>query len=171
MCTGSKPILASAVPAVGVAVDQSSVFFTSSSSPNGGILSCPKTGCGGQPTTLAAGEHNPLMLALDATTVYWTDFNDGTIASCAKAGCNMMPTKIATMQPNPFGIVVDNTNVYWVNTGTMGKPDGSLVYCPKTGCMMPTTLIGSLNTPETVAMDAIALYVATADSIVKIAKP
>jgi hypothetical protein len=82
---------------------------------------------GGTPTTLASGQMMPLDLAVDATSVYWTDSTGGTVMKVPLAGGT--PTTLASGQSSPDYIAVDGTSVYWTNdadydfadTGTIMK--------------------------------------------------
>ena len=49
-------------------------------------MKCPVGGCNGQPTIIAAmpGISSPGALALDATYVYWTDYNLGMVLRAIK---------------------------------------------------------------------------------------
>ena len=73
-------------------------------------------------------------LAVDGTSLYWTDENAGTVVKCGKASCPSTTT-IASNQTDPIGIVVDGANVYWSTVG------GYVSYCPLAGCgSAPLTL-------------------------------
>jgi sugar lactone lactonase YvrE len=72
-------------------------------------------------------------LTVDATRVYWTDWDAGVIASVPVAGGN--PTTLATGQTRPGAIAVDAAHVYW-------STETSLMTAPLAGGST-TTLVSS----------------------------
>ena len=67
------------------------------------------------PVTLASGQGNPNFIAVDATSVYWNDYGDGTVMKVALGGG--APIVLASGQDSPAGIALDATSVTWVNEG------------------------------------------------------
>jgi hypothetical protein len=50
----------------------------------GGVFKCAVNGCGGNPTTVASDQGVPMGIAVDATSVYWTQFSGGRITRWVK---------------------------------------------------------------------------------------
>jgi hypothetical protein len=77
---GGTPSQLASGPALGIAVDDANVYWTS---PNGACSSAGPTCSGGKvmrlpigggtPTTLASNEYEPKVIAVDATSVYWAN--------------------------------------------------------------------------------------------------
>jgi hypothetical protein len=85
-CTGEPTLLASDQPYPGsLAVDaervywinfRSAVYPPNAGSTSGELLACPLSGCGSNPTVLAANQPEPRTIAIDGTHVYWTTFGE-----------------------------------------------------------------------------------------------
>jgi hypothetical protein len=106
----------------GIGVRAGTVFWSNEGSDSlqvpGAILSVPAAG--GAITTVAAGEaadagaraSDPGPIALDATSVYWTESLRHLVRKAGLAGG--APVTLATTDSLPSAIVVDATYVYWV---------------------------------------------------------
>jgi hypothetical protein len=72
--TGTAPVPAfgtSGQDILGIACDDSGVYWTNHANGSGTVVTCPHTGCGTAPKVLALGQDRPWGIALDATAVYW----------------------------------------------------------------------------------------------------
>jgi outer membrane protein assembly factor BamB len=64
------------------------------------------------PQMLSGTEQGPQSLALDTTTVYWTNYSGGEIRKVAKSGGQPV-TVYSKSSTYPWGIAVDSRNLYW----------------------------------------------------------
>jgi sugar lactone lactonase YvrE len=90
----------------------------------GGTNPCP--GATSQPVVLASQQVNPVSVAVEGASVYWTDYANGAgdAGTVMKVSANGgTPTVLAAGQYAPKGIAVDETSVYWTNElgGTVMK--------------------------------------------------
>ena len=100
--------------------------------------------------TVASGQAFPNGIAVDGTSLYWTNNNDGTIRKMALGGG--VPVTLATGQASPWAIAVDGTNVYWTNLG-----DGTIRKVALGGGV-PTTLASGQAGPSGIAVNGTGIY-------------
>jgi hypothetical protein len=83
-CGGSPPtqvVTAGEALPQGMATDGSYVYWTNYD-PNGSVMKAPVGG--GTATTLAPAQNKPVFVAVDSTSVYWTNAGDGTVMKTGK---------------------------------------------------------------------------------------
>jgi hypothetical protein len=81
------------------------------------------------PQLLARGQQTPWGIAIDATSVYGTNFNGHTVMKVPLDGGASVT--LASEQNFPHWIAVDETGVYWVNQGNVGSTDGTVMKVSK----------------------------------------
>jgi hypothetical protein len=114
------------------------------------------------PASAASSPNEPKGIAIDPTSVYWTDSGsgadgdlDGAVLKVALEGG--APVTIASGQALPVAIAVDATSVYWTTYGGMSGGIGSLMKAPLGGGA-PRVLAKGLNMPKNIAVDAANVY-------------
>jgi hypothetical protein len=148
-----------------IAVDATDVYWTNIGSPSS-AMRCAKTGCGDQPTVVAAlGGDRPNGIALDASTVYIATstqaLGGGLILACPLSGCAGQPKQLASGLSEPVAVAVDAARVYWADLA-----DQTLRSCPLTGCVGAPDILGSmLGYVGSLAIDATNAYMTTLDAI------
>jgi hypothetical protein len=96
-------------------------------------------------------------MAIDSTSVYWTD---GNVKKVSLDGGGVVT--LASRQAGPLGIAVDSTAVYWTGEGETGSfPDytqtGNVTKAGLNGDM-PATLASGQSNPNSIAVDATNIY-------------
>jgi hypothetical protein len=67
---------------------------------------------GGAPTVLVPDQQGAQEIAIDDTSLYWSNEVEGSVNRVAKRGG--APTALARNQQRPYGVCVDTTYVYWL---------------------------------------------------------
>lgn len=92
----------------------------------GSVVRCPIMGQCAAPAVIVDGQAEPLMLAVDATSVYFTNFAKGVVGAgsvvrCRLPDCAGGPVVLAKNGNAPWGLALDDAYVYWVEEGTAGE--------------------------------------------------
>ena len=100
---------------------------------------------------------NPYAVAVDTTSLYFTDALAGTVMKVPQVGG--VPVALATAQVNPGFVAVDATNVYWANLGTAASDsaDGSIMTVSINGGP-PVALVSAQSHLTAFAVDATNVY-------------
>jgi hypothetical protein len=132
---GVTTIVATLANAMGLAVDETSVYYgTKGTGPDyhdGILYKVPKGG--GQPAVLATGLNRPLHVVVDDTRVYWTNggdgvLPDGSIESILKTGADRKPITTGAIRPGDPTLAGDL--LFW---SLREKPLGRIVAARKDG--------------------------------------
>jgi hypothetical protein len=148
--------------AVASTVDAAQAYW---STPDGTVWQVPLDGSA-PAIELAAQATPPASMAVDSTSVYWTNPAAETVAACAIGGCGLAPRVVAAGQHGVNGIAADAQGVYWTNRGSGGAYDGSL-YRWRLADSAPECLVSGLWAPALLVLDSTSVYWSSGDLIVR----
>ena len=131
---------------------------------DGGVMTCPLSGCDDAgPTTLAWGQI-PTSLVVSEGTAYWAQGTS--VVACAVTGCNGAPATIASL-PSGYarvgGMAVDATGVYFAGVASQGGVSSSIWKCARGGCPGGPTQLALMATTDEIAVDATRVYYLSGD--------
>ncbi len=150
--------------ATSLAVDATSVYWTTEGSTNGTVMSIPSQG--GSQTVLASSQNTPSSVAVSGATVYWISYSSVmfNIMQVATSG-GAMPVTLATGWSYPT-LAVDGTTVYW-SDDSVGEVQGPGSLKPATrvnsipgggGAVSTVVVAPDIHTPQSIAVDATNVY-------------
>jgi hypothetical protein len=133
-----------------IAVEGANVYWANSST----LVSMPQDG--GAITTLASGQ-NPWAIAVDQTSIYWTDNTDGVVLKAPAGVAGPISTLASGNDTNSaYGIAVDDKSVYWTND-ILNTVVGAVMSVPLDGGAHVTLAAGQ-SSPSAVAVDSTRVY-------------
>jgi hypothetical protein len=119
---------------------------------------------GGSPVAFVSGQSSPNGLALDATHVYWTNYDlYGTVSKAPIAGGR--PITLATNQTFPPTVTVHATGVYWTTWASYGR-NGSVMKLPSSGGG-PVTVASRQDHPDAISLDATDVFWTSGGTLMK----
>jgi hypothetical protein len=89
-------------------------------------------------------------IAVDATSVYWTNSTAGTVMKVPVAGGSLTTLASGQSSPTYGGVAIDATSVYWANASLIAG--GAAMRVPVAGGS-PTKLV-SASSPQAIAVNA-----------------
>jgi hypothetical protein len=147
LCGGTPVTLAGGYGAMSMAIDATSVYWSTADA----VWKTPLSG--GISTTLASAQIGPGAITLGGSYVYWMNFsaaNEGTLVKLPRSGGT--PVTVLSGLDEQSGLAVDATSLYFTtyNPGAVMKVglDGGL----------PVTLVGGQIGPSQIALDATSVY-------------
>jgi RHS repeat-associated protein len=112
----------------------------------------------GRNNTFITGASKPIGVAVDASYVYWTNFNSGTIGRAAKAGSGVNQSFIVS-GAYPWSVEVRGAYVYWSNyllgSGASGDKIGR---ADVGGTNVNTAFVTGASGPRGIVTDGTYLY-------------
>jgi hypothetical protein len=165
-----QPItLATTSGSVGIAIDQTYVYWANTEAPNSGIYKISKalTQSGTpSPVEVGASYANVQGLASDGEYVYWTNKSDsGSVQRALPTGTAGSLTTLVTGQNQPdwIAVAMGGADVFWTNQGTNQVMSTPVVSIGGTAKQLNT--VGEVGTlPADLAIDSTNVYYATKTS-------
>ena len=136
-----------------IATTASRVFWTTSETA-GPLMTCALDSC--SPSELAGGDAS-FAIAVDDTSVYWSDWN--AIWTCPLDGCDAARKPLAAVA-GPAPLTVDSSRVYWTIAG-------DVLACDKRDCTIPAVIATRQAGASAIASDGEHVYWVTSTTLVR----
>lgn len=140
-----------------IAVDTSAVFMTVDTGTQGGILTCPLSGCVplGRGPQIALTTRDLRGIAVDEKDIYWTETDKGRVMKMSKdfLGPQVIVSETAR---KPIDVALDGAFVYWTEDGTTDD-DGVINSAAKAGGA-PVVLASGQRRPYRLAIGGGRVY-------------
>jgi hypothetical protein len=165
---GGAPVALDDIGDNNVAINSTTVFTVSGGGgnvPQGIVVGCAKTGCGGSYTTLATGQTQVWGVAADDEYVYWA--NQGANVGVYKAPVAGGPATALSTAAQANAIIVSGGRVFYASTAAGADGSEGLMSIPVNGGT-PTVLVPGPSGASVAAMaaDCTNVYYATNNGIV-----
>jgi hypothetical protein len=134
----------------GIAVGGDEVYWTTTSLSV--VSRAPKAARTVVPDNVAFAELEPVDVAVDRTTVYWTDNLSEFVMGAPLDGGAPSAAAVDPCQ-GPYAIAVDETHIYWTNV-----LDGTVNSAPKGGSGYAVALASNQGFPSGIALDGTNVY-------------
>jgi len=113
-CDGGCTFAAGEPEVSAISVDNANVYWVTTVA-DGGVRSCPKTGCGANgPTTIVGGLDHPRGLAVLAPELYWTSQGVSGIERCNMSACAASAIPVATALDGGDELATDGDYVFGI---------------------------------------------------------
>jgi hypothetical protein len=166
---GGAPVALDDIGDNNVAINSTTVFTVSGGGgdvPQGIVVGCAKTGCGGNYTTLASGQPEVWGVAADDSFVYWT--NQGQPVGVYKAPVGGGPVVTLSTAGQANMIVTSNGRLFYAGT-TQETGEAEALLSLSTDGGEPVVLVPPPSSSQSIATltaDCTNVYYATTDGTV-----
>jgi hypothetical protein len=147
-----RPIALAAGVGQGLALDAKNVYWTDPEA--GAVYQCPHAGCGGAPMALGTGINAPNTVAVNATTVFWSNHANPDVIDGTSIGAPDAYAPICTLPQMGFvgRLAVQGGSIYFSN-----ETSGAVLACAISNCMPAPIMTGGKD-PLGVAVDPGHVY-------------
>ncbi len=111
-----------------VAVSASFVYWVDDVAA-GSVKRCPRSGCIGPPTIVAASESHPHFVSASGGRVAWGDLGSGNVSLADESDLDAGSVLVASAVPSLSGVAVHSAGLFWLSSSA-----GIIYRCALPGC-------------------------------------